>query len=72
MEIITTVKIILSHLERSSLEIKIADLTVKPSKVDIAFMVTFLGHNILKGHIGTEEKIIYKILRLEIPTSKKM
>lgn len=51
--------------------IKEADLTVKPSKIEIGFQeISFLGHNVSQGNIGTEE-IISKILNVQIPTTKK-
>lgn len=40
-----------------------ANLTIKPTKVDIAFTeIGFLGHNIANGSVTTDDKIVSKIL----------
>ncbi|BFZ05447.1 hypothetical protein BsWGS_08486 [Bradybaena similaris] len=52
--------------------IKQANLTIKPAKVDLCFTeIAFLGHNVSKGTITTDDNIISKILKLEVPTTKK-
>ncbi|BFZ09764.1 hypothetical protein BsWGS_12803 [Bradybaena similaris] len=62
----------IQSLRRLFKRIEKANLTVKPTKVDIGYTeINFLGHNISKGTVTTDDKIVSKILKLTPPTTKK-
>ena len=62
----------LKTLETVFNRLKLAGLTIKPSKMEMAFeQISFLGHVVGKGIVAPEDDKINKILNLVIPKTKK-
>lgn len=62
----------LQVLEKLFQRLRVANLTVKPTKCEVGFeAVSFLGHKIGMGHIATKDEILERIQSAEIPKTKK-